>query len=127
MVFDNVFLGARVLLVFLSVLDCLTFSKKKDFFPAVVTTFIVFLAVVVALSFSSRSASAMVILDSDFFSGTTYMFITFETDGISGQNHESADQFLKIMEELCGTQRITKKKPKAFNHHHHNHSHKAGI
>ena len=44
-----------------------------------------FLIVVVALSFSSRSASAMVILDSDFFSGTTHMVITFETDGLGNK------------------------------------------
>ena len=39
----------------------------------------------VALSFSSRPASATLILDSDFFSGTTYMFITFETDGMGNK------------------------------------------
>lgn len=44
-----------------------------------------FLVAVVALAFSSRSASAMVILDSDFFSGTTHMFITFETDGMGNK------------------------------------------
>ncbi len=53
--------------------------------------------------------------------------VTFETEGISGQNHQSADEFLKFMEDFCGNERSTKKKPKAFNHHHHNHSHKAGI
>ena len=50
--------------------------------------------------------------------------ITFETDGISGQNHESADQFLKIMEELCGTQRVTIKRPHHPHHHEHGHGHK---
>jgi hypothetical protein len=44
-----------------------------------------FLVAVVALSFSSRPASAMVILDSDFFAGTTHMVITFETDGMGNK------------------------------------------
>ena len=44
-----------------------------------------FLIAVVALSFSSRPASAMVILDSDFFSDTTHMVITFETDGMGNK------------------------------------------
>jgi len=44
-----------------------------------------FLIAVVALSFSSRPASAMIILDSDFFSGTTHMLITFETDGLGNK------------------------------------------
>ena len=44
-----------------------------------------FLVAVVALSFSSRPASAMVILDSDFFDGTTHMVITFETDGMGNR------------------------------------------
>jgi hypothetical protein len=44
-----------------------------------------FLIAVVALSFSSRPASAMIILDSDFFSGTTHMVITFETDGMGNK------------------------------------------
>jgi hypothetical protein len=44
-----------------------------------------FLIAVVALSFSSRPASAMIILDSDFFSGTTHMVITFETDGLGNK------------------------------------------
>lgn len=44
-----------------------------------------FLITVVAVSFNSRPASAMVILDSDFFSGTTHMFITFETDGLGNK------------------------------------------
>jgi hypothetical protein len=46
---------------------------------------LIFLAAVVALSFSSRPASAMVILDPNFFSGTTYMVITFETDGMGNK------------------------------------------
>ncbi|MGB2866342.1 MAG: PEP-CTERM sorting domain-containing protein [Sedimentisphaerales bacterium] len=46
---------------------------------------LIFLFAVVTLTFNNRSASAMVILDSDFFSGTTYMFITFETDGMGNK------------------------------------------
>ena len=41
-----------------------------------------FLITVVSLAFNGRPASATVILDSDFFSGTTHMLITFETDGM---------------------------------------------
>ena len=44
-----------------------------------------FLIAVVALSFSSRSASALVILDPNFFSGTTHIVITFETDGLGNK------------------------------------------
>jgi hypothetical protein len=44
-----------------------------------------FLIAVVAVTFNSRPASAMVILDSDFFSGTTHMLITFETDGMGNK------------------------------------------
>ena len=44
-----------------------------------------FLTCVATLAFNSRSASAMVILDSDFFSGTTHMVITFETDGMGNK------------------------------------------
>jgi len=44
-----------------------------------------FLIAVVALSFSSRPASAIIITDSDFFSGTTHMVITFETDGMGNK------------------------------------------
>ena len=44
-----------------------------------------FLVAVVTVIFSSQSASAMVILDSDFFSGTTHMVITFETDGMGNK------------------------------------------
>jgi len=44
-----------------------------------------FLAAMISLAFSSRLASAMVILDSDFFSGTTHMVITFETDGMGNK------------------------------------------
>lgn len=48
--FDNVFFGTILVLVFLSVLDCLTFSKKKNYFPAFVTTFILLLAFVITPS-----------------------------------------------------------------------------
>jgi len=44
-----------------------------------------FLIAVVALSFSSRPASALVILDSDFFSDKTHIVITFETDGMGNK------------------------------------------
>jgi len=44
-----------------------------------------FLIAAVVLSFSSRPASAMVILDPNFFSGTTHMVITFETDGMGNK------------------------------------------
>jgi hypothetical protein len=40
-----------------------------------------FLAVVAAWGFNVRPAPATVILDSDFFAGTTHTVITFETDG----------------------------------------------
>jgi len=44
-----------------------------------------FLFIVIVLAFSSRPASAMIITDSDFFSGTTHMVITFETDGLGNK------------------------------------------
>ena len=44
-----------------------------------------FLIAVVALSFCSRPASALVILDPNFFSGTTHMVITFETNGMGNK------------------------------------------
>lgn len=44
-----------------------------------------FLFIVFILAFSSRPASAMIITDSDFFSGTTHMVITFETDGLGNK------------------------------------------
>ena len=44
-----------------------------------------FLIAMTALSFSSRPASALVILDPNFFSGTTHMVITFETDGMGNK------------------------------------------
>lgn len=44
-----------------------------------------FLIAVVALSFSSRPASALVITDSDFFSDKTHIVITFETDGLGNK------------------------------------------
>lgn len=44
-----------------------------------------FLIIVVIVTFNSRLASAMIITDSDFFSGTTHMVITFETDGLGNK------------------------------------------
>jgi hypothetical protein len=44
-----------------------------------------FLFIAVTLAFNSRSASAMIITDSDFFDGTTHMVITFETDGLGNK------------------------------------------
>jgi hypothetical protein len=43
------------------------------------------LAAVAALALSSRPASAMIILDPNFFSGSTHMVITFETDGLGNK------------------------------------------
>jgi hypothetical protein len=47
--------------------------------------FLTFLFTAVVLSFHGRLVSAMIITDSDFFSGTTYMTITFETDGMGNK------------------------------------------
>jgi hypothetical protein len=44
-----------------------------------------FLIALVVLSFSSRSASALVILDPNFFSDKTHIVITFETDGLGNK------------------------------------------
>lgn len=44
-----------------------------------------FLIAVVALSFSSRPALALVILDPNFFSDKTHIVITFETDGMGNK------------------------------------------
>ena len=44
-----------------------------------------FLIAAVGLSFGSRSASAMVILDPNFFSDKTHIVITFETDGMGNK------------------------------------------
>ena len=51
-----------------------------------------FLVAAVAMSFSCRTASATVILDSDFFSGTTHMVITFETDGMGNKLNPAKGQ-----------------------------------
>ncbi len=51
-----------------------------------------FLITMVILGFNSRSASAMVILDSDFFSGTTHMVITFETDRMGNKLNTAQGQ-----------------------------------
>jgi len=44
-----------------------------------------FLIAVVALFISGRPASALVIMDSDFFSDKTHIVITFETDGLGNK------------------------------------------
>lgn len=44
-----------------------------------------FLAAAVTLALSNRPATAMVILDPNFFSGTTHMVITFETGGMGNK------------------------------------------
>lgn len=44
-----------------------------------------------------------------------------DTEGISGKNHKSADEFLEMLEDLAGGDRKTKSKGK---HHHHHHHHK---
>jgi len=45
--------------------------------------------------------------------------ITIETDGVSGQNHLSADQLLDEIESLAGNQRQTKERKKHVHRHHH--------
>ena len=44
--------------------------------------------------------------------------ITVETDGVSGKNHKSADEFLDMIEEMTGGGRETKKRAKAHKHKH---------
>lgn len=44
-----------------------------------------FLAVAAALGFNIRPAPATVIMDSDFFAGTTYTVVTFEVDGMGNK------------------------------------------
>lgn len=39
--------------------------------------------------------------------------IQIETSSISGKNHLSADEFLEMIEDLGGGERITKQKPKS--------------
>jgi hypothetical protein len=55
-----------------------------------------FLVAAAALVFGGRPASATIILDSDFFAGTTYSVITFETDGL-GNKLNLADGQVKSM------------------------------
>ena len=46
--------------------------------------------------------------------------ISITTDGISGQNHVSADQFLNAITKNAGGERnTTKRKDKTAFHHHH--------
>ena len=42
--------------------------------------------------------------------------ITVETDGVSGKNHKSADEFLKMLEDMTGGGRETKKRKKNHKH-----------
>lgn len=42
--------------------------------------------------------------------------VTVETDGISDQNHMSADEFLRDVEKLVGGERVTKKKRHVHRH-----------
>jgi len=44
--------------------------------------------------------------------------ITVKTDGVSGKNHKSADEFLKMMEDLTGGGRETKKRVRKHKHKH---------
>ena len=44
--------------------------------------------------------------------------ITVTTDGVSGKNHKSADEFLEMLEDMTGGGRTTKKRAKAHKHKH---------
>ena len=44
--------------------------------------------------------------------------ITVETDSVSGKNHKSADEFLKMIEDMTGGNRETKKRRKSHKHKH---------
>jgi hypothetical protein len=46
---------------------------------------LIFLAAGIVLSFCCRPASATIIRDADFFTGTTHIVITFETDGMGNR------------------------------------------
>lgn len=46
---------------------------------------LIFLVAGIVLAFESRPVTAMIITDSDFFSGTTHIVITFETDGLGNK------------------------------------------
>lgn len=46
--------------------------------------------------------------------------ITVTTDGVSGKNHKSADEFLEMLEEMTGGEHNTKKRA-------HDHKHKLGV
>lgn len=50
--------------------------------------------------------------------------IKFDTGAFSGKNHASAEEFLKMIEEMAGgeVQRTPKKEGK-HHHHHHKHAH----
>ena len=49
--------------------------------------------------------------------------ISVTTDQVSGQNHVSADQLLKQLDEVCGGPVTIKKRPKGHTHTHHGHQH----
>jgi len=50
--------------------------------------------------------------------------ISTETDQISGQNHQSADQLMdELVEMTGGPVSITKRKGGKRHHHHHTHGH----
>ena len=54
--------------------------------------------------------------------------ITCETDGVSGKNHKSADEFLKMIEEMTGGESQMKKKKHIHKHKHEvPHSHQEMI
>lgn len=44
--------------------------------------------------------------------------ITVKTDGVSGKNHKSADEFLAMIEDMTGGGRETKKRKRAHKHKH---------
>lgn len=49
--------------------------------------------------------------------------ISVETDDLSGENHVSADQLMKMFDQMLGMPIEVKKKDKGLHHHHHGHSH----
>jgi len=52
--------------------------------------------------------------------------ISITTDAISGQNHQSADEFLKDLAKVAGGTVQIKDRPQKASHHHHNHGHQHG-
>ena len=47
--------------------------------------------------------------------------ISIKTGNMAGEHHASADEFIKLVEQLAGGGRETK--PNRDHHHHHQHSH----